>query len=74
MYENVFTDQELSKLNDFVYDLRAAGQNGELLGVPSLISSYDFVIWFDALYSISVFEFVTLDIKNAHIHGLSVEN
>ncbi|CAO2816215.1 unnamed protein product [Amaranthus hypochondriacus] len=32
MYENIFTDQELSKLNDFVYDLRAAGQNGELLG------------------------------------------
>lgn len=32
MYENIFTDQELSKLNDFVEELRAAGQNGELLG------------------------------------------
>ncbi|KNA17964.1 hypothetical protein SOVF_075150 [Spinacia oleracea] len=28
MYENIFTGQELSKLNDFV----DAGQNGELLG------------------------------------------
>ncbi|CAO2839689.1 unnamed protein product [Amaranthus hypochondriacus] len=32
MYENIFTEQELSKLNDFVNNLRAAGQNGELLG------------------------------------------
>ncbi|KMS97024.1 hypothetical protein BVRB_7g179400 [Beta vulgaris subsp. vulgaris] len=32
MYENIFTDQELCKLNDFVHELRAAGQNGELLG------------------------------------------
>ncbi|XP_021727831.1 uncharacterized protein LOC110694950 [Chenopodium quinoa] len=32
MYENIFTDQELVKLNDFVDELRAAGQNGELLG------------------------------------------
>ncbi|KMT07802.1 hypothetical protein BVRB_6g146150 isoform B [Beta vulgaris subsp. vulgaris] len=32
MYENIFTDPELCKLNDFVHELRAAGQNGELLG------------------------------------------
>uniref|UniRef100_A0A803MQZ5 Fe2OG dioxygenase domain-containing protein n=1 Tax=Chenopodium quinoa TaxID=63459 RepID=A0A803MQZ5_CHEQI len=32
MYENIFTDQELVKLNDFVDELRAAGQNGELIG------------------------------------------
>lgn len=32
MFENIFTDSELSKLNDFVYELRAAGQNGELSG------------------------------------------
>lgn len=32
LYENVFTDSELSKLTDFVNDLRAAGQNGELSG------------------------------------------
>lgn len=36
MYENIFTEQELSKLNDFVNNLRAAGQNGELLGVASV--------------------------------------
>lgn len=32
LYENVFTDSELSKLTDFVNDLRVAGQNGELSG------------------------------------------
>ncbi|KAF5744186.1 hypothetical protein HS088_TW08G00782 [Tripterygium wilfordii] len=32
LYEDIFTDSELSKLNDFVYELRAAGQKGELLG------------------------------------------
>ncbi|KAL2900569.1 E3 ubiquitin-protein ligase RMA1, partial [Bienertia sinuspersici] len=32
MYENIFTDQELSRLNDFVNELRTAGQKGELLG------------------------------------------
>lgn len=32
MYEDIFTESELSKLNDFVDELRAAGQNGDLLG------------------------------------------
>ncbi|GMH20488.1 hypothetical protein Nepgr_022329 [Nepenthes gracilis] len=32
MYEDVFAVSELCKLNDFVDELRAAGQNGELLG------------------------------------------
>ncbi|KAM3687506.1 hypothetical protein ACB098_10G083900 [Castanea mollissima] len=32
LYEDVFTDSELCKLNDFVNDLRASGQNGELPG------------------------------------------
>ncbi|GER24795.1 oxidoreductase [Striga asiatica] len=32
LYEDMFTDVELSKLNDFVNELRAAGQNGELSG------------------------------------------
>ncbi|CAA2935102.1 uncharacterized LOC107863921 [Olea europaea subsp. europaea] len=32
LYEDVFTDVELSKLNDFVNELRVAGQNGELSG------------------------------------------
>lgn len=32
LYEDVFTDTELSKLNDFVNELRVAGQNGELSG------------------------------------------
>ncbi|CAA2940098.1 uncharacterized protein LOC111375864 [Olea europaea subsp. europaea] len=32
LYEDIFTDVELSKLNDFVNELRAAGQNGELSG------------------------------------------
>lgn len=35
MYENIFTDQELSKINDFVDELRVSGQNGELLGIVS---------------------------------------
>lgn len=32
LYEDVFTDSELSKLTDFVNELRVAGQNGELAG------------------------------------------
>ncbi|PSR86268.1 Core-capsid bridging protein [Actinidia chinensis var. chinensis] len=32
LYEDIFTDSELSKLNDFVNELRVAGQNGELSG------------------------------------------
>ena len=32
LYEEVFTDSELSKLIDFVNEYRAAGQNGELSG------------------------------------------
>ncbi|THG15481.1 RNA demethylase ALKBH10B-like [Camellia sinensis] len=32
LYEDVFTDSELSKLGDFVNELRVAGQNGELSG------------------------------------------
>ncbi|GAB4841180.1 hypothetical protein Ancab_021924 [Ancistrocladus abbreviatus] len=32
LYENTFTNSELCKLNDFVDEVRAAGQNGELLG------------------------------------------
>ncbi|KAL6500428.1 hypothetical protein OROHE_025794 [Orobanche hederae] len=32
LYEDIFTEVELSKLNDFVNELRVAGQNGELSG------------------------------------------
>ncbi|GFP97868.1 hypothetical protein PHJA_001930900 [Phtheirospermum japonicum] len=32
LYDDIFTDVELSKLNDFVNELRVAGQNGELSG------------------------------------------
>ena len=32
LYEDIFTDFELSKLNDFVNELRVAGRNGELSG------------------------------------------
>ncbi|GMH27802.1 hypothetical protein Nepgr_029645 [Nepenthes gracilis] len=32
MFEDIFTISELCKLNDFVDELRTAGQNGELLG------------------------------------------
>ncbi|KAL3647913.1 hypothetical protein CASFOL_008881 [Castilleja foliolosa] len=32
LYDDIFTDVELSKLNDFVNELRASGQNGELSG------------------------------------------
>ena len=32
LYEEIFTDSELSKLTDFVNELRLAGQNGELSG------------------------------------------
>ena len=32
LYEDVFTDSELCKLTDFVNELHAAGQNGELSG------------------------------------------
>ncbi|KAL7112820.1 hypothetical protein ACP275_04G025000 [Erythranthe tilingii] len=32
IHENIFTDVEMSKLNDFVNELRVAGQSGELSG------------------------------------------
>ncbi|KAL8167694.1 hypothetical protein V2J09_009193 [Rumex salicifolius] len=32
MFEDIFTDGEMSRLNDFVDELRLQGQNGELLG------------------------------------------
>ncbi|KAL2238900.1 UNVERIFIED_CONTAM: RNA demethylase ALKBH10B [Sesamum indicum] len=32
LYEDIFTDVELSKLNDFVNELQVAGRNGELSG------------------------------------------
>lgn len=34
LYEDVFTDSELSMLTDYVNELRLAGQNGELSGDP----------------------------------------
>ncbi|KAL0370550.1 UNVERIFIED_CONTAM: RNA demethylase ALKB [Sesamum angustifolium] len=41
LYEDIFTDVELSKLNDFVNELRVAGRNGELSGyiepIPALL-------------------------------------
>lgn len=37
LYEDVFTDIELSKLKDFVSELRVAGQNGELSGGAPMI-------------------------------------
>ncbi|XP_074356886.1 RNA demethylase ALKBH10B-like [Apium graveolens] len=32
LYDNIFTDDELSKLTDYVNELRVAGQNGQLSG------------------------------------------
>lgn len=32
MYEDILNDTELSKLTDYVNELRVAGQNGELSG------------------------------------------
>lgn len=32
MYEDIFTEVELSKLNDFVNELRLVGRDGELSG------------------------------------------
>lgn len=32
LFEDVFTPNEISKLNDFANELRAAGQNGDLSG------------------------------------------
>ncbi|XP_051118611.1 RNA demethylase ALKBH10B-like [Andrographis paniculata] len=37
LYEDIFTDVELSKLYDFVNELRVAGQNGELSGETFII-------------------------------------
>lgn len=34
LYEDVFTDSELSMLTDYVNELRLAGQSGELSGDP----------------------------------------
>lgn len=32
LYENIFTDSELSKLTSYINELRVAGQNGQLSG------------------------------------------
>lgn len=32
VYEDIFSENELAKLSDFVNELRIAGQNGELPG------------------------------------------
>lgn len=44
LYEDVFTDSELCKLNDFVNELRTAGQNGELPG-DSKPHTWDYCNW-----------------------------
>ena len=36
LYEDIFTDSELCKLTDFVNEIHAAGQNGELSGKSPL--------------------------------------
>lgn len=36
LYEEIFTDSELCKLSDFVNEMHAAGQNGELSGSKPL--------------------------------------
>ena len=54
MFEDIFTDSELSKLNDFVNELRAAGQNGELLGL-SIFPLYQF--FFTVAYLRRIFMF-----------------
>lgn len=38
LYEDIFTDSELCKLTDFVNDIHAAGQKGELSGKTYLNS------------------------------------
>lgn len=42
LYEEVFTDSELSKLTDFINEFRVAGHNGQLSGDLSLLQSYLF--------------------------------
>jgi hypothetical protein len=32
LYEDIFSESQLCKLNDFVKEIHAAGQNGELSG------------------------------------------
>lgn len=46
LYENIFTDSELTKLIDLANELRAAGQNGELSGdlVPQLLMHFPFLV------------------------------
>lgn len=42
LYDEIFTDSELSKLTDFANELRTAGLNGELSGktLPYSLTSY----------------------------------
>lgn len=42
LYEDIFTDTELSKLTDFVNEIHAAGQNGELSGIPNTTFVFSF--------------------------------
>ncbi|KAK9148846.1 hypothetical protein Scep_007603 [Stephania cephalantha] len=35
MYEDIFTESELFKLTDYINELRVAGRNGKLSGLPT---------------------------------------
>jgi len=47
LYEDIFTDLELCKLTDFVNEIHAAGQNGELCGnaIDLSVSVFLFIIF-----------------------------
>lgn len=46
LYEDVFSESEICKLTDFVNDIHAAGQNGELSG-KSPLTCYFLILWKD---------------------------
>lgn len=57
LYEDIFTDSELCKLTDFVNEMHAAGQNGELSGKPLLTSVCVWVFSFPELYFMMIWWF-----------------
>jgi len=57
LYEDVFSESEICKLTDFVNEIHAAGQNGELSGKSPLTRYF---LHFQLLYIMLIFRFLII--------------
>lgn len=54
LYEDIFNDSEMSKLSDFVSEIHAAGQNGELSGILMFYYFYlKIIVRFSVVWTIT---------------------